>query len=299
MPAQISITDIALPAAIIFLSLLLFHFYRRRIRRDLELKYDRQTKALREAVEKYEKAHLRTIEDHRNLVEANQSKTDLLNILAHDLKSPMISIKMLAKMIIEESEKKSQVADYAADIFSTVQRVHNLVDEILDSSIIESGIFVIDKIPVDLGKLCELIVLDNSIAASQKRQKIIFKSDDLCVAKGDELRLKMIVDNLITNAIKYSQLDRGIWVTVGKMSKFIQVEVRDEGPGISGDDMKKMFKKFQRLSAQPTGGEPSTGLGLSIVKNLVDLHGGTIEVESEIGKGTKMKLMIPAWEAPR
>lgn len=285
--------NISLEIVTITLALVIFHFYRRRARKSLENKFSEQTKALVDAKDKAENAHAIAIMEHKNLISVNQSKTDLLNILAHDLKSPMISIKMLSKMIIEEADKKSPIADYAADIFSTVQRVHNLVDEILDSSIIESGVLILDKKSVDIGKLAELVVLDNSIAAEQKDQKIILKTADECTVNGDESRLRMVLDNLVTNAIKYSQLGGGIWVTVRKTKNNIEIDVKDEGLGLSKDDLEKIFKKFQRLSAQPTGGEPSTGLGLSIVKQLVEMHYGVVAVKSELGKGSVFTVSIP------
>jgi two-component system sensor histidine kinase/response regulator len=285
--------NISFEIVTILLALIIFHFYRRRTRKNLENKFSEQTKALVKAKEKAENAHTEAILEHKNLISVSQSKTDLLNILAHDLKSPLISIKMLSKMIIEEADKKSPVADYAADIFSTVQRVHNLVDEILDSSIIESGVLLLDCKHVDIGKLAELVVLDNSIAAEQKNQKIILQAEDGCIVDGDESRLRMVIDNLITNGIKYSQLGGGIWVTVRNAKKNIEIEVKDEGLGLSEDDLKKIFKKYQRLSAQPTGGEPSTGLGLSIVRQLVEMHNGTVSVKSELGKGSTFTVLIP------
>ncbi|MBI5020149.1 MAG: HAMP domain-containing histidine kinase [Ignavibacteriales bacterium] len=263
------------------------------MRKNLVNKFSEQTRALVEAKEKAEASHTDGLLEHKNLISVNQSKTDLLNILTHDLKSPLISIKMLSKMIIEEADKKSPVADYAADIFSTVQRVHNLVDEILDSSIIESGVLLLDKKEVDIGKLTELVVLDNTIAAMQKNQKIIFNKEDGCIVEGDESRLRMVIDNLITNAIKYSHLGGGIWVTVSKRDNNIEISVKDEGPGLSDDDLKKLFQKYQRLSTQPTAGEPSTGLGLSIVRQLVEMHNGTVNVKSELGKGSTFTVIIP------
>jgi signal transduction histidine kinase len=275
------------------LALIFFHFYRRNYRKKLEEKYSTQTNELIRAKEKAESAQSAAAQEHTRLIESDKIKTDLLSILAHDLKSPLISIKMLSKIIIEESDKRSPVADYASDIFSTAQRVHNLVDEILDSAIIESGILALDKKPVDIGKLAELVVLDNIIIAQQKDQKIIFKRDEECIIEGDEARLRAIVDNLLSNAIKYSQLGKGIWVTVKNIDNDVRMEVKDEGSGLTEDDLKKIFGKFQRLSTQPTAGEPSTGLGLFIVNQLVGLHNGSVAVKSELGKGTVFTITIP------
>ncbi|MBI5476908.1 MAG: HAMP domain-containing histidine kinase [Ignavibacteriales bacterium] len=281
---------------LIFFVLILFHFYRRRIRKKLENNFIVQSNELQKEKEKAEAAEKSATLEHLKLVESNKIKSDLFSILAHDLKSPLISIKMLSKIIIEESPKQSAISDYAADIFSTAQRVHNLIEEILDSAILESGILVLDKKQVDVGKLAELVVLDNSIAAKQKDQKIIFQQEAGCTVEGDELRIRSVIDNLLSNAIKYSQVGKGIWLSISKLDNLVNIELKDEGVGFTEDDLKKIFGKFQRLSAQPTGGEPSSGLGLSIVKQLVEMHHGTIEVKSDSGNGTIFIVKLPLKE---
>ena len=108
----------------------------------------------------------------------------------------------------------------------------------------------------------------------------------------DPALLEQVFDNLISNALKFSALGKKIWVRSKKIESEITFEVEDQGPGISKEEVPKLFGAFQRLSARPTGGETSTGLGLSIVRRIIDTLGGEIKVTTEVGKGTVFSFMI-------
>ncbi len=280
-------------AIIIVIVLFFFHRYRVRLRKKLEALIEERTKKIQEEQATAEKAMLEA-EKQREIAErANILKTELLNIVAHDLKSPLITVKMMSKIILDQVDKDSALANYAADIFSTAQRMHNLVNEILESATIENGLLSLNKKPVDISQLAELVVMDNRISAQQKEQKIIFTPSEAILVSADDERLREVMDNLINNAIKYSDLRKGIWVTVSKLDDIARFEVRDEGPGLTEEDNRKVFGKFQKLSAQPTAGEPSAGLGLSIVKQLIEMHGGKVWVKSEFGKGSTFVIELP------
>jgi len=280
-------------AIIIVIILFFFHRYRMRLRKKLEALVEERTKKIQVEQATAEKAMLEA-EKQREIAErANILKTELLNIVAHDLKSPLITVKMMSKIILDQVDKDSALANYAADIFSTAQRMHNLVNEILESATIENGLLSLNKKPVDISQLAELVVMDNRISAQQKEQKIIFTPSEAILVSADDERLREVMDNLINNAIKYSDLRKGIWVTVSKLDDIARFEVRDEGPGLTEEDNRKVFGKFQKLSAQPTAGEPSAGLGLSIVKQLIEMHGGKVWVKSEFGKGSTFVIELP------
>jgi signal transduction histidine kinase len=117
----------------------------------------------------------------------------------------------------------------------------------------------------------------------------------MVAATGDHDRLREAVDNLVSNAIKYSPPGAGIDISLDRDDGHASIKVRDRGPGLSPEDMGRLFGRFQRLSAKPTGGESSTGLGLSITKQIVDLHGGTIKVSSDgPGTGSTFEIVLPA-----
>ncbi len=109
----------------------------------------------------------------------------------------------------------------------------------------------------------------------------------------DPKRIAQVIDNLFSNAIKFSPHDLNIYVTSEMNNNMVKVSVRDEGPGISKEDQSRLFGEFQRLAAQPTDGEKSTGLGLSIVKKIVEAHGGTISVVSKLGEGATFSFKLP------
>jgi len=115
--------------------------------------------------------------------------------------------------------------------------------------------------------------------------------------KGDTLRLKEILDNLVSNAVKFSPLDGVIDVRVESVEDRIRFEIRDSGSGLTPDDLTRIFGRFQRLSTQPTGGESSTGLGLHITKRLVELQHGIIRIESSPGAGSVFIVEFPATDA--
>jgi signal transduction histidine kinase len=147
------------------------------------------------------------------------------------------------------------------------------------------------------------IVVEYQARAAQKGIILYYEAPDRDTAwvYADMQSLRQILDNLISNAVKYSPQWKNVWVRVMTRTdetgrKFGRVEVQDEGPGISEADQQKLFRKFSRLTAQPTAGENSTGLGLSIVKKLVEMQHGSVWCESVLGKGATFILELPAVE---
>ncbi|MBC8042542.1 MAG: HAMP domain-containing histidine kinase [Rhizobacter sp.] len=255
------------------------------------------------------------------LREANELKSELLSIAAHDLKNPLQTIMGFAELLISEPGASSATRKKLGVISESSNRMLSLINELLMNSALDSGKIELNKSEIYLERLVGFIALGQEQLASRKNQKIILQADNACMVHGDESRLREVIENLVSNAIKYSPHGKTIWVKVekgmrdaiepaemnfgGRMKKeneenelhsssFIRVSVRDEGPGLTDLDKQKIFGKFQRLSPRPTGGESSSGLGLAIVKQLVDLHGGHVRVESEWGKGCTFIVDLPA-----
>jgi signal transduction histidine kinase len=154
--------------------------------------------------------------------------------------------------------------------------------------------------PLDLAALAAEVVEANRPLAERKQQGIALQAPDALPAVGDQDRLRDAIDNLVSNAIKYSPPGGAIEVGLRQEDSRIRVSVRDYGPGLSPEDLSRLFGRFQRLSAKPTGGESSTGLGLSIAKRIVELHGGEIEAASGgPGTGTTFAIMLPSGETTR
>jgi signal transduction histidine kinase len=177
-----------------------------------------------------------------------------------------------------------------------------IIDGLLKTAALEEGKVELNKTLYDMSRLVEEVVSCNQMQAQNKRQTLSFQAEPNCMVLVDTDRMREVIDNLISNAIKYSPEGKTIAVRVQHSkddndggAPSVLVSVRDEGQGLTEEDMKKLFGKFQRLSAQPTAGESSTGLGLAIVKQLVELHGGKVWAESEgKNKGSIFCVKLPS-----
>ena len=178
-------------------------------------------------------------------------------------------------------------------IHTTSNEMLTLLNELLDISVIESGKLDLQRSMGSLNKLIADRIRINEVIAEKKNMTIQADLEQTTEILFDPNRIAQVFDNLVSNAIKFSPSGTTIYVTLKTSGDTIKVSVRDEGPGLSDDDRSKLFGEFQRLSAQPTDGEKSTGLGLSIVKKMVEAHNGTLSVESVLGSGATFIFELP------
>lgn len=226
--------------------------------------------------------------------EANELKTELLGVVAHDLKNPLSAILGLANLAQDEIPQKSDLSDYIRGIKDASKNMLNLITKLLDSSAIETGKIHIENVPTVLNEVVQKVIDDNLSLAEEKDQKLIFSPpDEDIVVRADFERLKQVIDNIVSNAIKYSDFSKQIHILLFKENNEAYIEVADNGPGILDSDKEKVFGKFQKLSAKPTGGEASSGLGLSIAKKLIELQNGKISFNSMAGRGTTFRVTLP------
>ncbi|MFN3385602.1 MAG: tetratricopeptide repeat protein [Candidatus Thermochlorobacter sp.] len=247
--------------------------------------------------------------------EANAFKTELLGIAAHDLQNPLQSIMGFSMLIIEKLEGQPEAKFMAENITHASQRMLHIITDLLKTSALDSGTLMLNKRMIDVNTLLQTVISGNMYAAERKLQKVTVHLEPHLYAEMDSERMREVFENLISNAIKYSPKGTCITISSSRRSKIsktatvshagteiknanrnttILVSIQDEGQGLTQDDMKKLFGKFQRLSARPTDGESSTGLGLSIVKKIVELHGGRVWAESEgKGKGSTFFVELP------
>ncbi len=223
------------------------------------------------------------VDANEALTEASEVKTQLLNIASHDMKNPLTAIREFSRIIKEEISEDSHLNELLDLIYSSSNEMLHLVTQLLDSAVLESGGLQLNKRPVDLGALANIVVYRNRNQATLKNQEIVFEipEPDHFLVLADPDRIQEAMDNLVSNAVKYSPLGKTIWVGVDRENGMVQFAVKDQGPGLTEEDKENVFGQFQKLSAQPTGDESSTGLGLSIVKQIVELHDGSVWVENE------------------
>lgn len=244
----------------------------------------------------------RLVERQRSLVEelskANADKNKFLSLAAHDLRNPLASIHQLSKFLSDGTvgPLPPDQLDLVQTIYSTSQSMLSMVNELLDVVTIESGELKLNVEPTNLALLIERCVYVVNIEAAKKRSHIVFTPPaNVTVYHFDAAKMKQVIDNLLTNAVKYSPPGSTIQVRIMQWldgSKF-GIGVKDQGPGIPDNERHKLFKDFGRLSAQPTAGEKSTGLGLAICRKIVDAHGGTISAENQPEGGCEFRVVIP------
>jgi signal transduction histidine kinase len=224
----------------------------------------------------------------------NALKNQFLGMAAHDLHNPLQGILFYSEFLLADAAKLSaEQTAFITTIHNQSQYMASLVNDLLDVATIESGKLQLDLQPVDLVKLVQANLNRNRLIAARKNITIDLETDSIPMALFDPAKMEQVVDNLITNAIKYSPTGSHAYIRLQMSGEEILLSVQDEGLGIPPAEMDKLFKPFQRTSVKSTGGEKSTGLGLAIVKRIVTGHGGRIWVESQAGVGSVFYVVIP------
>ncbi|MFZ1375011.1 MAG: ATP-binding protein [Geothrix sp.] len=263
----------------------------RRQNRILQETVDARTRDLREANE--------------DLTQANQLKSRFLATTAHDLKNPLTGILLHAQLIQEEAwETSPDIEARARKLREIGQKMLQIINGLLDTAAQEARDVTLRLVESNIPSLVHQVVTTNLEYAASKAIRLTYREmlAGECWGHVDEVHFKRAVDNLVNNAIKYSPHGKEVLVMVTPRVEegqgWVEIQVSDEGPGLSPEDKVQAFGLFQRLSAKPTGGEYSTGLGLSIVKQMVELHGGRVWIESESGQGATFRIEIPLRTGP-
>ncbi len=244
-------------------------------------------------------ANRRLASQWSRLQRANAFKSEILGTVAHDLKNPLSVIvgrtDMLMRLVDSGPFFAERVQTNIEQIRVAADRLTEMVDSLLSDAMADALDITIRREPADLAALVKEVAEANQPLAARKQQSIRLSAPPTCPTACDADRMREAIDNLLSNAIKYSPIGGNIDVALEQQGDKTVLRVKDEGAGLAPDDIARLFGRFQRLSARPTGGESSTGLGLSIVKRIVDLHGGGISAESPgPGQGTTFTVTLPA-----
>lgn len=235
------------------------------------------------------------LENNKQLKELNELKNKFLGIASHDLRNPLYLIRSFSEILKNESvgALNTKQKDLSVKIFNSSNFMRALLENLLDISKIESGKIELCKKVQDLNSVVRQQVEMSQLLADKKKIDFELKLEDLPHIYFDQDAITQVIGNFIGNAIKFSPLNTKIIVTTENQGENVRVLVCDEGPGISEEDQKLLFKEFQTLSAKPTGGEKSTGLGLAITQKLIHLHSGRVGVESRLGEGSTFFFALP------
>jgi two-component system, sensor histidine kinase and response regulator len=226
----------------------------------------------------------------RELMEKNNQ---LIRIVSHDLKSPINRIFALIQLIQEEPQNLSQNQhDYLGKTHQTIADINSMIRNFLDTRWLDDPALELRAEKINLTQSLNSLVKSFQPLASRKKIQIQPSIAQNVFIYEDKHFLLRILENLMSNAVKFSTENKNIYIGLEEDENNYTISIRDEGPGISDDDQRKLYQKYSPLSTRPTGGESTTGLGLAIVKSLTDKMGMVIKCASQVGAGTTFSLII-------
>lgn len=232
---------------------------------------------------------------NQELNQSLQLKNQLLGIASHDLKNPLSVVNGFAQLMqnrtsIQNDPEAREMLKY---ISQAALRMNELIAELLDTAALELGKMTLHCQQISLAPIMEKLLKGFQQPLAHKKQQLACQGNFDTQIWGDAARISQVIENLISNAIKYSPQGAQLSVDLKTQGRWLELRIIDQGPGFSPEDQEKLFGYFQRLSAQPTGGEISTGVGLAVVKQIVDLHKGKIQLEQTSDKGSTFLVCLP------
>jgi len=235
----------------------------------------------------------------REIQDLSAKKSEVIRIAAHDFRNPvgalMNNMELMALGIRDGRMDPIEVAKRLDGLQSIGQKTIYSLERLLDLSAIEMGKGIADLAPNDLGRIIQECLPPHQQAADRKDIALVLdEPSTLPPVLVDADRIGQVFDNLVSNAIKYTYSGGAVRVECETQPNLVITHVRDTGQGLRPDDLGLVFRSFRSLSATPTGGESSTGLGLAIAKGIVEAHGGEIWVESQLGVGSCFSFSLPA-----
>jgi signal transduction histidine kinase len=235
------------------------------------------------------------LEDITAFKQLDQMKSDFVNMVAHELRSPLVSIRqqnsVLAEGLAGPLGEKQQ--EFITRGMKKIDSLLELINDLLDMAKIEAGQATQHQVPTDIGKIIEDTVALMEERAKSQGIQLRYLCDGIKPVQADPKRMEEIFNNLITNSINYSPDGGEVTVWAKGLGEYLEIKVSDTGVGIPTEELPKIFDRFYRVKDRRTRQVMGTGLGLAIVKGIVEAHRGTIDVESTPGEGTTFKILLP------
>jgi signal transduction histidine kinase len=226
-----------------------------------------------------------------NLEKLDRTKTEFLSIVSHEFRTALTGIQGFSELIRDGGLESDEVRAYGGYIFNDADRINRLIGDMLDLDRMESGRMSMRSGEVDINE-----VLTEAMARAGMASTVEFKADfdpRLPIVVGDRDRLIQVVSNLVNNAIKYSPDGGTVTLSTRAEGGYALISVTDTGLGIPADEIGHVFERFRRVRSGAAQSIPGTGLGLTIVKQIVEMHGGKIWVESAVGHGSAFHFTVP------
>lgn len=237
---------------------------------------------------------------NRELVRLGAEQQEFMTIAAHDLRAPLATVRGFAELL-----RDGRLADTAArqraldQIQQQTARMLGLVTDYLDARASATAPWPVQCAPVDLHRELHAAAERHEVLAQQKRQRVRVEAEGPAVpATADPALLTQVLDNFVTNAVKFSPPGATIWLRARSDGATARAEVRDEGPGIAPEEQARLFRLFGRGSARPTGGESSHGIGLAVARRLAEAMHGTVGCDSAAGRGATFWIELPGASSP-
>jgi PAS domain S-box-containing protein len=241
--------------------------------------------------------HLQLISQERNqLLKINKAKDEFMSIVSHQLRTPATAVKQYLGMLINgfSGELTDEQKRYLLIADESNNRQLKLVNDLLKTAQIDDTTYKLQRRVINLTELLKETLKSEELVLKMRGQELVSKGlDKNIAAKVDPIEIKLAISNLLENASKYSGPGKRITVSLGTTTKYVNISVEDNGTGIDEERLGEIFDKFTRVDNEFSDTVTGTGLGLYWVKQIVDLHGGKIDVKSELGKGSKFTIKLP------
>ena len=248
--------------------------------------------AVRETSDKLNEALEAQRDANANLERTDRTKSEFLSIVSHEFRTALTGIQGFSELIRDGGLESDEVRAYGGYIFNDADRVNRLIGDMLDLDRMESGRMSMRTTDVDIND----VLMEAISRAAPSAVSAEFKSDldpRLPIVAGDRDRLIQVVSNLVNNAVKYSPEGGTITLSSRVDGRFVLISVTDTGIGIPPEEIAHVFERFRRVRSGAAQSIPGTGLGLTIVKQIVEMHGGKIWVESALGNGSSFHFTVP------
>ncbi|MEP2023181.1 MAG: HAMP domain-containing sensor histidine kinase [Reichenbachiella sp.] len=223
-----------------------------------------------------------------------EEKEYIIRILAHDLKNPLSNITSLIHLMATEEDTEMRNR-YVEMISQSSEKSQHLINSVLEMELSDQNNLKVNWEDVDLKEMLKEMIEEMGMRAHKKEIELVLEDNCIqhAIVKGDRTYLPLIFENFISNALKFSEYNTKVRIFIENQEDCIQVKVSDQGPGIKEEERENLFKKFTKLSARPTDGESSSGLGLSLVKRYAELLQGRVWYEGEFGVGSTFGVEFP------